>query len=505
MSALVLSACGPAMEVRDPEPVLASSVRELRTPQGKTPQGKTPQGKTPQGTEANNPWLVDVNSFQFRVSNDSLVAAKAQLNGSRIQGITIPGGYVLPVPPLPPVVLEQASARVVIPPVWYEPTLPLATFKVMEIQGPVVAGAPLPLVNPTREARIMGTFIDMGPYGPTDAANLLQPQYRSATRPNADVHFYRVQLKDDAGNWVDFCSTESGSPPNAAMFLPSFIDTVGLAYSAPNYLGIACHDGTAVKCARWGYKPWTSLTPTGSSPPEPVGLAPYWEACFKAAMANYCEDGFSYTQPNTIIDIWDRHRFIAPTPEWVSYNDPQGANGPSAFTSEAGFNARGTVCLERERYGALPAACNSGTWQIMVTGGTHCYEWSEASPPTNRLPSSTCSAQRVFIAADPFEKGALEGCIQQKELTADAPLVFVANWTNGCRHGPFSTGYSLAKDCNWLTRAVCESTGYAYCCGTNSYGQLEPNNWNAGCVAKAYDIVAAPPIIVPPTGGVITP
>ncbi|TQF12205.1 hypothetical protein FJV41_30235 [Myxococcus llanfairpwllgwyngyllgogerychwyrndrobwllllantysiliogogogochensis] len=499
LSALILSACGPVMEVRDPEPFVASSARALGTLQGKTPQGKTPQGKTPQGTKTHNPWAVVVDSFHVRDSNGALVSAKAQLNGSHLLGIATSGGQGLPVPPPSPFprLPKQASSRAVDFPVGFEvTTVPLATFSVVEISGLLASPRALDS-EPRRDARIVGSFVDAGPYGPTDAANLLQPQYRRATGPNADVRFYRVQIKDDGGTWVDFCERGDGSPSNAAMFLSRYLDTMGHANSAEDqYLGIACHDGTAVKCARWGYKPWTRLIPPNQH--EPVSLEPFWEACYKAAMADYCENGVSHTEPDTLIDIWDRHHFIAPTSEDDVFDDPAGANGPSAFTVESAFNARGTVCLEKERFVALPANCATMDVEVVVTGGPFCVESNEPTSPSSCSPVTRRGPSLIF------NKGELQECVQQAESEQDVPLIFVANWTNGCLHSPYVVGPALANDCNWLTRAVCEQPLFKGCCSEAPDGKMRPYDWSAQCVALAESL-SLEPIIVPPTGGVITP
>ena len=287
----------------------------------------------------------------------------ARIVGSQLQGVDAQG-YVWPIPAeQPPIIIAGAKKT--------GDDAPESTSSVDAFAAPTTSGAPgegiiirPPRVNvlanillqsvgtytpgygqpvsAVRQGRIVGTFQDTGPWGSGDAANLMQPQYKSPWGPNLDVRFYQVQYLSDAGVWTDFCPTEAGKPPNAAVFFNGYIDAAAKWYGSSQYIGVACADGTATKCMRWGYKPWRTLNPgTG-----PVALDQLWRSCYQAAMADYCKDGVTHTVPGTIIDVWDRYGFILPVPESQAFNSPWDAAGPSAFSAEASFNASGT-CISR--------------------------------------------------------------------------------------------------------------------------------------------------------------
>lgn len=492
MSLLLATGCGVS---EDAEPMTADPVTSLQqpmtAPQGKTLQGKTLQGKTLQGNTGSSLWVANTGGWKVRNASGYLVPVAPSLNGTQLSGIPAGGGAAIPVP-VPASTGMIATKAVLTSTTAVKSTVPvLATFYVQEVGDPGMYGGPT--IGTIVEARIIGSFLDNGPYGPGDATSLLAPQHRPATSPNRDIRFYQVQVKNPLGQWVNFCSTESGSPANAALFMPRYLGKDGRTYGHGQYLGMTCSDGTTAKCARWGYKWWRSLTPTGSS--TAVSLAPLWEACYRAAMADYCENGESHTLDGTVIDIWDRYGFIAPVPESAPFGSPYAGTGPTAFSGEAAFNANGTVCLEKERYADLPAQC--GSQQTFLMGNEYCS-------PNASLPAGTwssCGPKGLVGPARIFNKGELATCAAQATAANDVPLVFVASWNTACTHSPLSQGKALAVDCNWLTRKVCQTAGYETCCGEDPAGNMT-GTWTASCVSLANKVASATHVS---PGGVFAP
>jgi hypothetical protein len=90
-----------------------------------------------------------------------------------------------------------------------------------------------------------------------------------------------------------------------------------------------------------------------------------------------------------------------------------------------------------------------------------------------------------------FTRGQLAQCAAEAARTGKVPLVFVASWTTACTHDPLSQGDFLASDCNYLTSAVCKTSGYQSCCGEDSAGHMT-GTWGPSCVALAQHYLSQP-------------
>ena len=80
-------------------------------------------------------------------------------------------------------------------------------------------------------------------------------------------------------------------------------------------------------------------------------------------MADYCNNGTSFTVDNTWIDLWDAHGFIEKREEW---------DGGPMYAEESSFNASGVLCLESSRYEELPPQCIGC---ITLPGSTSCIDF----------------------------------------------------------------------------------------------------------------------------------
>jgi hypothetical protein len=93
---------------------------------------------------------------------------------------------------------------------------------------------------------------------------------------------------------------------------------------------IACTSGAQGKCVRFGYEP-DKAAPNGAGT-----LRDYFNACVHLTRADYGGDGVATTRNGTQIDIYDHIG--------VQRDDP--AEG---FRFEAGFDAKGAVCVAHPR------------------------------------------------------------------------------------------------------------------------------------------------------------
>jgi hypothetical protein len=121
-------------------------------------------------------------------------------------------------------------------------------------------------------------------------------------------------------------------PPGTALLLPGYWDEQDgvwrAQYKGEDVFTAACFDGTAAKCAHWGYVPWGRFA--GQS------LQPYHQACVPAARAEY-DHARAYTCANTAIDIFDNLGLLHPSKD-------------AAFSFESRWNARGLTCVSRPRW-----------------------------------------------------------------------------------------------------------------------------------------------------------
>ena len=151
---------------------------------------------------------------------------------------------------------------------------------------------------------------------------------------NADVWLYRVEYASvtEAGeSWRPYCM-EDAHGRSLGLFVNGTWRADG-DYSASGYT-LACTRGAIGKCVRdWGYKPWKRIAgPAGS----PAPMAALHRACVRAARADYCGDGRSFTREGRLIEMIDE----------------QGLNrhpSRAGFSLEAVFDQHGARRVERLR------------------------------------------------------------------------------------------------------------------------------------------------------------
>ena len=153
---------------------------------------------------------------------------------------------------------------------------------------------------------------------------------------NSDISLYRVEYKPAvspaAGAWKNVCRTDHRGMA-MGLFVPGRWNRDG-SERAGGYTFV-CTSGVIAKCARnWGYKPWKSLPAAGG---QEIGLRPLHQACVRAARADYCGDGTSYTRDGTIVDLFDRHGFNR-------------ATGDPSFVDESAFDRHGARWIARLRW-----------------------------------------------------------------------------------------------------------------------------------------------------------
>ncbi len=163
---------------------------------------------------------------------------------------------------------------------------------------------------------------------------------RDAGSRFGDVWLYRVVLEDGR----EICAADPGGDTRL-VFFPGRFDAQLNYVDDPAEFSISCVSGVQAKCLRWGYRPWAQA-PQGGQP-----LAPYYNACIRAARADYCGDDQPTTRDGTLIDLYDR----------VGVQKPESDPGQLQF--EAGWAPQGAVCVNHVRIAenatldAVQAAC----------------------------------------------------------------------------------------------------------------------------------------------------
>lgn len=156
----------------------------------------------------------------------------------------------------------------------------------------------------------------------------------------ADIWLYRAELADGS----PVCAPDPSGDTRLVFFAGRF-DAAMDYVPDPAEFSISCVSGVQAKCLRWGYRPW-ARAPVGDA-----DLGPYYNACLRAARADYCGDDQPTTRDGTTIDLYDR----------VGVQKPE--SDPAEFPFEAGWGAHGAVCVQHPRIAdnasldSIAAAC----------------------------------------------------------------------------------------------------------------------------------------------------
>lgn len=173
--------------------------------------------------------------------------------------------------------------------------------------------------------QMQGAIVHMAVDGGAVASVRLDAITPEPEQPDLLRHDLRVQ--DASGAWVAACT------PNADGETWGF--PLALAEGHPGREGpitLTCVSGAVGKCARFGYRPW-------ARGPRGEDLAPYHAACVQMVRADYCGDGAPHTKDGTAIDLYDDLGIQTA----ATRDDPE-------FAFEAGWSARGAVCVARTRW-----------------------------------------------------------------------------------------------------------------------------------------------------------
>lgn len=316
-------------------------------------------------------------------------------------------------------------------------------------------------------------------------------------RVNSDLWLYRVELVD-TNTTIQFCNANE-----RAFALAGTWDLTGArsTLKKSTQFTFACTNGTIAKCTRWGYRPFGVATKTGANATT-VALADYHQGCIRAAAADYCANGTSFTKDGTLIDIYD----YQPHQEYASGFVPrtrslfyQAADPPTAFAWESMFDKLGGAELDFLRYqdlGQLSTACpgkfslgtapQPGDYHIPASRGPTTYVAPYVSVDT----TTTCSHDETTLGRSLHpncskctyklwvENQSL-GCLNGGAWDETCQKLALDRCTVSERmasHSECTTGSALNLYDSACTIAICGNPQYQSCC---------TSGWTSACVNAA--------------------
>ncbi len=214
--------------------------------------------------------------------------------------------------------------------------------------------------------------------------------YKDPARPDGDVYFYQVGVRDDAaGTWTSLCHDSSGTPTAAIPIANYWNYTTGARIDDPSVVTFACRGAVLAKCVEWGYAPWHTgvRCNAGNQGCATVSLKEHHQACTRMARADYCGDGRSYTFDSTPIDLYDwlqtkiQTRSTISDPDWAAEAE-WGPNGATCVGDELrlqmfddlGISYTFPTCLDAiddlPQCGTVP-----GNRSSSLLANAYCKEW----------------------------------------------------------------------------------------------------------------------------------
>jgi len=332
--------------------------------------------------------------------------------------------------------------------------------------------------------QLMPTVCTFSPNGSNGCEN------PAGCRKNCDLYTYDLELVEPDGTVRAFCPDGQ-----RAYAVPGTYDGTGeLDATKTSQFTFACAGGTIAKCTWWGYRGFGSAKKTNN---VSVNLVDYHRACVRAAAADYCAIGHSFTKDGTLVDVWD---YDGTAPGLVPRTRTGGVDDTkSAFVLEAWFDHLGATQIDGLRFQeqggfeALDEVCPGwfndtssddvgGLWdrasgwglspQVKIDTTTWCEHTERTVGKWLHPHCSACVRAVILSAAD--------GSCSDPASPAGWNAACVARASSVCSniasHGECTTGSPLDRYDSGCTARVCSTPGYESCC---------TSSWNSACVAKA--------------------
>ena len=215
--------------------------------------------------------------------------------------------------------------------------------------------------------------------------------YKDPARPNDDVYFYDISVREGSGPWTSLCKDPAGNPVAAIPLANYWNYTSGARVDDTNVVTFACRGAALAKCVEWGYIPWHTAEDCKNGPCQVISLKEHHQACTRMVRADYCGDGRSYTFDHTPIDIFDRLKVRIQS---------QTTQTLSAWSVEAEWGPNGATCvgdeLRMQMYDTRGVPYSLPTCLDAIDDFSNCGNFSR---PASRVADSYCSAWTTNPAA----------------------------------------------------------------------------------------------------------
>ncbi len=150
------------------------------------------------------------------------------------------------------------------------------------------------------------------------------------------------RIVQDADGTTPLCA----GPDNRAVPLTGRWRGDGTFVDSSTHVTLACRIGVIAKCYLHGYRPWAAGPPGAS-------MRDLHQTCTRAARADFCGDGTSYTVTGTPIDLYDRFNVSAPVAEGKPLEAIWAREGTGETSGENSYG-RAPVCLSKRRWDSMP-------------------------------------------------------------------------------------------------------------------------------------------------------
>jgi hypothetical protein len=179
---------------------------------------------------------------------------------------------------------------------------------------------------------------------------LTADQITPPVRPDLpNLKRYEVQVRNPtSGAWENLCGPDlpdGSGTRTVAIASPGWWDATAKRNDDSDLFTFSCGKGVITKCHRWGYYPYADLPGTGGTLTE-TQARDLFQTCTRAARADYCGDGRSWTDAGTLINVDDD------VPVQVS--SPAAEVAANGLSFEAGWRPTGAACLSHPRWVPTP-------------------------------------------------------------------------------------------------------------------------------------------------------
>ncbi len=341
--------------------------------------------------------------------------------------------------------------------------------------------------------------------GPDATGTVVACANPAGCRVNTNIWLYRLDLIMPGNAPINFC--KGGQTATA---LAGTWDRTGQrrgGISRDPRFTFACTNGTIAKCTRWGYRPWARAIKTGDTTQTPVSLADYHQACVRAATADYCANGHSFTKNGTLVDLYDYQPFQNGAMGFIPRTLSPTVH-TTAFVWESRFDKAGAIELDFLRYQGLVSPESYGGLEDPTVGCPGKFDPGTAPAPNElhqpilrNYPTATAPTVAIdntlFCAHSELVLGrglhpSCSACTYSMWNNTDGHCVQGGVWDQSCidratqcaavdrmaAHGECSIGKALTLYDSACTIAVCSAQ--SGCCGSTG--------WTAACVSAANSL-----------------